>query len=154
MTLVATVNANFQAIADGFTDAASSIAAALTQAGVGVGGQVQALSQAEVDALAADLVTLQQILGGVSATLTFEVTNLTPAAQAAVAAEANVVKAVIAPVVNPLMVFADAASKASAKVGATVTGLQGAYTGVQTVVRRFADTNGLPGINFPGYVSS
>lgn len=105
------------------------------------------MGETQINNLAGAIVAANKILGRLQVTLTASVTDLTPDIKVAIQSEIDAVKAVIAPFVTPLSIFAKAAAQASASVGVAVGGLVFARQELGGILLSFSSTLGVPGLD-------
>ncbi|KAK7431013.1 hypothetical protein QQZ08_002543 [Neonectria magnoliae] len=147
--VTAQLRANINAIAVALQDAAVVISTATTAALVGVGGQVQALTEQEVQDITTAAQEAIRIVGEISATLTIIASDLRPAVNLLLVTEINAVKAAISPFVLPILVFINAVRTSSASASVTVTGLTSLLQNLIPVFTRLLTTLGLPLLGLP-----
>lgn len=134
------VNTNIGAIVAALSNATSAITGATTAAAGGVVGAAQALTAADLALLEKDLATLQNIVNGLGATIT-ATTGVSGAAKLLIAGEVAALEAALQPFINPVLIFAQAATKVG--LGVSVTGIQNALAGVQSIVSSLYTSLGL-----------
>jgi hypothetical protein len=130
----AVITANYKAIGKALNDATTAIASQTAGAVTALSGASLKLAQAEADALAKALNEAKDAISKIGATVTVTATDLTPAAKAFVAAEANNAIALVSPFATPLTALATTVGAASVGVGASVTGLTAASRGLVSAV--------------------
>ena len=144
--LKATLEANYDAISKSIKDSSKAIALVTTGAVGGVGNQVKGLTQAQINQLVEAVNSANRILQAINATLAVTVTDLTPAFKEVIMEEIEAMKGVLDPFLTPLATFVDAARKAGATAGLTVTGLNTAETELLKTSKSLVAFLGLPPI--------
>lgn len=141
--LVATLEANYQAIFQAIQASTQSITSVTTGAAGGISQSVIGLSQSSLGQLASALQTTVRILGDIRVALSIAVTDLTPDLYALVQDETTAVREAIVPFLRPLLTFVQTARGLGASVGLNVSGLNNAIDSLNNVVGNLSAIIGL-----------
>lgn len=135
----AAISANLDAIASGLNSSANAIAAATVNAAGGVTAAATGLVQSDIDMLQADIMILANILTDLNATFT-AVASLDASVRATYQSEVNAVRSFLAPFIQPVILFAQAAIQISTSF--SVSGLQMAEIGLQAIANNLYQSIG------------
>ncbi|RSL45734.1 hypothetical protein CEP54_014149 [Fusarium duplospermum] len=148
--LQAVIQANLQVIVSAVANATGAIVAVTTGSVGGVAGAIIGLTQQQVVQLIAAIRLSIQVISRISVVITLLVTDLTPDIRAFFDAEIRAVKAILAPFIAPITIFAAAIMRASVVLGVVVTGLGPALTDlVQIYVDLLANVGITPDPSIP-----
>lgn len=132
--IIANANIDFEAITKALVTALASIGAVTSDLAGGLVGAAVGLTQTEVAKLTQALQTLTSLIQGIQITVTGTATNLHPAVALLLTNEVVAIKTLASAVAAPLVAFTEAVSQFQVNITPTVTGLDTAITGLQSIV--------------------
>lgn len=145
----AQLKANLQAIGTALQTAAVAISTATTGALTGIGGQVTTLTTQEIQDISTAAQKLVSVASNVTATVTIVTTNLSPAVNALLVNEINVIKATVTPLLLPLLTFINVIRTFYASATVTVTGLTAILQAIVPIISQLLSSLGLPVLGLP-----
>lgn len=145
--VTATITAEYKNILKALKEATTSITKVTTGSAGGIAQSAKGLGKQQISQLEEALKTTKRIISGLEATIDVTVTDLKPQTYAAVRAEVELVKKAIAPFLEPLITYANAAKKASASAGVGVNGLDSAVKEIGDLLKKVAKSIGVPGLS-------